>query len=285
MSRIFYDWISIAALLLFFFARLGSAVEDDGAGGNSDWREQLYLLENILKDLKREEETEERFTLFIRAETTFSQISEALPEHERGRFKKRLQRIFRRLPPPPAIFEPRTRLRFSLREMNSKQFYWSEPISEQIFVEYLNDLPYAESDLSSLLPLGFHRISWNSTTSAFVTDSMTAPITGLSYNQAKDFVVWYTQLSTYRFNLPSRTMVAVCGEDSISCLTTSAWKEPDVAKSEAWAMFGTEFYCVFQNGEELGMLPEASTKGIRVHLIASTSVGKTIYLDTLKDRQ
>ena len=251
------------------------------AGSEGDSTDSLFLLRNILKDIGKEGKVDEQYKLFLRADSIYKDIKESLSDTEAKSLRKQLSAVFHRLPSPEDVLTLEG-LRLSLKEGDHEAFYWSDSITEKMFIDYLNAVELHISDLSKHLTPASHTIVFNEEVSKYTSRNPDHALAGINFLIANEFTKWLSQKTKYRFSLPSEYMVLASGEARPSCWTRTIWKEKDSIRSDAWEMFGAKFYTFFINGSRSGELPESCYAEIHLRVVTTATTGKRLYLRTLR---
>ena len=249
-----------------------------------DLTDSLFLVRNIVKDIKKENKIEEQYRLFLRAESIYKDIKESLQDSEAKDLKKQLSIIFRRLNPPNRILSSEG-INLSLKEGKNEPFYWSDPITEKMFVNYLNAVELQRKDLNRNLTPNSHSIVYDNELSKYKSRNPNQALTGPNFLIANKFAEWLSKKSNYRFMLPDENMVLASGEKRPSCWTRTIWKEKNNIRSDAWEMFGAQFYTFFIFGNRNGELPESCYPEIQLRLVTTPTTGKRLYLKTIRSEK
>ena len=278
-SKLFIRIGILCLIVLFCQYRCFAQTAKDGIG----LTDSHFLLRNILKDIRKEKELKEQYVLFLRAELLYTQIKESLPVSEVKDLRKQLSIAFRHLPPPALVFADNG-LRFTLRDGKSDQFYWSDPVPESMFVEYLNDIKVPPDVLSKQLSPNSHTIIFNPDLSEYNSQRPSGPMRGVNGLIIREFADWLSKKRKRRFMLPTEDMVLASKESHPSCWTSTVWEEKDSVRRDAWEMFGADFYTFFIRGERSGELPEACYAEMQICLVITSATGKRMHLKALRSR-
>ncbi len=243
------------------------------------WDDSLFLLKNILKDLSKEKTIVEKYKLFIRAESNYKLIQNELPKPEAKRLRKKLQHAFKKLPPSLEI-DIQNQLRFRLQKQHNQTYYWSDPITEALFVDFLNKTNTSSDNFSKMIYVNTESIEFDSITGVFLSKNPTKPAMGINYLTANRFTEWFSKMYKIRVKLPVDNMVNE--RVDISCWTKSKWREKDNIRRENWEMFGGKFFAIFKNGAKIGELPEACYPSTQIYIVTSYANGKKNYLKKIK---
>ena len=270
--------VNLACLLVFWAPSFGFSQADEN---ETELTDSLFLLRNILKDIGKETKLDEQYTLFVRAELIYNRIKDLLSVNESKDFKKELAITFRFLPSPKEI-STEEGFHFTLKHGQHAPFYWSDPVTEEMFIDYLNAIKFPVNDMSSRFFPNSHTIIHDKVLSKYKSQNPNRPLRGINYIFVKDFAEWFSQKTKHRVRLPTEDMVMASGQLNPSCWTSTVWKEKDSFRRDAWEMFGGEFYTFFVNGSRSGELPEACYPEIQVHLVMSSTTGKRLYLKALR---
>lgn len=240
------------------------------------WNDSLFLLKNILKDLSKEKKIVGKYKLFIRAESNYKIIQNELPKPEAKRLRKKLQQAFKKLP-PPSEFDVQNQLRFTLQKQKKRTYYWSDPITEALFVDFLNKTNTSSDAFDKMIYLGNQSIQFDSKAAIFLSKNPANPVMGINYLTASRFTRWFSKIHKFRVNLPVDNMIneRLRNIVEISCWTKSKWREN-------WEMFGGEFFVMFKHGTKIGELPEACYPSTQIYVVTSYVNGKKIYLKKVK---
>ena len=130
------------------------------SGDEIELSDSLFLLRNILKDIEKEKKLQEQYTLFLRADSIYDQIKESLSVKETKELRKQLSIIFRNLPAPEEVFTEEG-LRFTLKYGEPDLYFWSDPVPERMFVDYLNAVNFPVSEISERLAKNSHTITFD----------------------------------------------------------------------------------------------------------------------------
>jgi hypothetical protein len=270
--------ILIVALLSLLIRAV--PITAQSTGDEVNWSDSLFLLENILKDLAKEKKMAEQYKLFIRAEKSYKLIDKKLSSSDAKKIKKKLYNAFRKLSAPPELADE-NELLFVLIKDKEKSFYRSAPVTEKLYVRFLNQSGPPFGPIDDILLPGAHRIKYDKKASSYVTTAPDQPIVGTNLIGAKKFARWLSHSVRTQYELPTEGMVLRGGESNPSCWSNTLWTEKDDDRREAWEMFGGEFYTVFIDGSRVGELPEARYPNVPIRLITTIKNGKRIYLRKL----
>jgi hypothetical protein len=288
IMRFFVYFHSLAAvlyggILLAVTSTNGWAQVDAEKISKIDWKDSLALILNILQDLTKETNVVEQYHLYLRAENTYLQIHKSLPSQEAKSTRKEMVQAYNQLPLPPAFINEMG-LRFSSHQLSNTMIYWSDPITESIFIDYLNDNNITEDQLQTIFAIEPTKIKFNPEEKRYLTRKPEMPIFGITHDHAEQFVAWISQVSGNDYLLPSVGMVPINDDNPISCWTNTLWKDVDPFKMEAWDMYGGKFYTVYLPSGAVGELPEASLPDVQLHLIVSAREGKKIYCKNMRSK-
>ncbi len=283
--RFFNHFHSLSLLLLGIV--IAGSVATAWAQGSADiiskteWRDSLSLIHNILKDLARESNDVEQYRLYFRAEDTYQQIHNILPDQEAKEIRKEMVQAYNQLAAPSG-FSDEMGLRFTRRMLNNRMYYWSAPVTEGIFTEYLNARQISEVELPTMIALEPSRIRFYPENKRYQTRAPEAAVFGITHEHARQFLDWYSRSSNNEYNLPSTATVLINDDPKISCWTSDKWKDKEPLKMEAREMYGADFYALYWRGAIVGELPEASLPEVQLHLIVSAKEGKKIYYKRMR---
>ncbi len=245
--------------------------------GDNDLGESILLLSNLLKDLSKESDLDQKYTLYRRARTTLNGIHRRLSRNQLGQWHRRLKDAFRELPAPAEVITP-IGLRFELMRKGDMTFYWSAEVSLTQLAACLNDGKHPATVLEEWLGARQNVMRLDLETGRFMARSSTRAVHGASHTAGRAFAEWLSETTGIHYSLPTEPVVLTMQDSALSCWTDSQWRQGDLLRREAVEMYGGSFYRLCYYGEMVDELPEASYPDTTVRLVTTVKNGKIQYL-------
>jgi hypothetical protein len=276
-------FILVFAVLISHLATASGAHAQVGVD-DSDLGESIYLLKNLLKDLRRESDVEEQFRMYLRAQSVMRDVEANMEHGERTEWQRRLDNAFMQLQEPEQV-ESAEGVTFTVTGTKGRAFYWSEPVSITSFLAFLNDVGAPLSKVSMWVDTDANQITYDTGTSQYQSRRGARPVQAASYSGAARFADWLSHQQRQRCTLPTVGFAMQVGGDNISCWTSSAWKVKDPVRDENMRIYGVKLRTMVYHGEAVGELPEALYPDTCIRVRTSTKAGKEFFLSSLQVSQ